>query len=414
MPTEIPTNTAPGVHHFNDLGFQNAMPAVVFDKVFHYLSPGYLWLFCRPVCKAWKAAIEQNIHNFLYRKAFLQIIMSGRQYYAPQRYEDPNYGIYNEIYRFAEIEDDIAIFRPFKKGEELSVKAPIYDPKDKSIVHRDPHWKILDIFSSLYPVERTSVDYYKKKKRQLEAGDVIFWGTLITRPDTLTKEYIHDFNNLHATREGRDSIEPKPKRKVRTFQFMEIFPNVYFDESVVYIEFHFAGYTLKGKFITQLEHHSTLAGMAQANWDQNCHIKIEQITLPLHQLLSWRCCCSENCCEIISLLGPGGQHHPVSTDTVFPYIPCNESDKWRDRLRNVGEPAITAFQKPSGEHSTPKQNRLPTRPNRKCETCLKGIQEGRFLGETAVVNHAPYWCPKAKCRRCCDCGKKNHRQPVIG
>src|SRR5438046_10409556 len=90
----------------------SATPSLVFERIFSYLSPGFLWIFVRPVCKGWKRAVEQYIIRSVYSKGLIQLIMMAKKTFSNE--DDINYRMHNAIYRCTRFEKDTFTFTPFK------------------------------------------------------------------------------------------------------------------------------------------------------------------------------------------------------------------------------------------------------------------------------------------------------------
>ena len=41
-------------------GYQNAIPPLIFDRIFRNSPPGILWITCPLVCKSWRENIENG------------------------------------------------------------------------------------------------------------------------------------------------------------------------------------------------------------------------------------------------------------------------------------------------------------------------------------------------------------------
>jgi hypothetical protein len=412
--------------HRKLFGFQQANPILVFEHIFAYLSPGYLWLFGRLVCKSWKEIIEQYIVRSVYSKGLIQIIMSAYIQYDSW-HEDAKYRIHNTIYRCSGYNNGIFSFTPFKKWPPYSISGPIQKPGESFT--RDPNWKLLDVISSLFPApfrkEEHLIEYYKNLEARNFDYFIFYSSPRYCHPNIISQSYIDEF---HA--KGRQSTPTSQVSSMRWFQ-QNWCSNTHFERPEVYMDLKFGKYLLKCRFLTKL---SLLGNIQGKNWHQQWTLVIDKVEINFSSLLSWRCTCPLDSrhlrppCSVDILLSRNipcrtdrGQtlipacmysfnHHSYSK--TFSYYPCSDKDSWQAKVESLGEPAVYAF-------LPPKFNVLKKRKsqplNLPCQSCL--ARAGNRVGTRDRINSVHYnWgsnkCITTSCRRCCtsdECLKHRNR-----
>jgi hypothetical protein len=206
------------------LGFQTGTPRLVFERVFDFLSPGFLWHHVRWTCRAWKDLVEENILHSLRNYALLQLIMSKSVYPSA----DGNFSIHHTVYRLTKYhfkrnsdadlwENCVLTFTPLKDVEAYSVTDRTWTQWH---VHAD--WKILDIVSPIFPGSwkqlRPLNPYYMGHPSQYYLSEditrahdnalVTFFDPEIHRSHLLTQKDIDTFNSLLPASRDRQTRHP--------------------------------------------------------------------------------------------------------------------------------------------------------------------------------------------------------------
>lgn len=425
---------APKRIHINDVGFQTAMPELIFERIFSYLSPGYLHLFGRLVCKSWKRLIDTYIYNSIKSKAFLQLIMSkntsdelelstdgaGRLKHKIE--EDRNYRVHCAVYKASacDPETNVFTFVPLKRLPAYSVTAI---QSTGSGCYNDPiEWKLLDIVSSLFPTpERKSpAQHYLKLSSESKGSPfckVVFHQKRIHRQRHLTQAEVEEFNSLPPSKETE--LETKPLNIsdwLGSYQFAN--PSV---EADIFV----GRYHLKCRYLTKLSILDVPEPQSHwyNNWQAECTLVIDSIQVTMKDLLRWECaCCARGPrCPTECLLS-----HPVVMDgklrylsgcprlqsydnpiyrRMFPYFPCKGREFWLSRLANSGESSVSSFVPFQVDEQWTRHKGL-TLPKTRCQGCLKGIETGKFDEDPRRDRYVPVWsssrCKRNLCGRCCE------------
>ena len=395
-------------------GFQNALPQLIFEKVFAYLSPGYLWIFGRPVCKGWKILIEYTIARLMFEKSLIQFIMY-RNYDGPNTFiHDQNYRVHSAIYRCTKYTpatdgtlDGVFTFTPLKRCKPYQVIGQINQPTDGDGL---PGWRIMDIISSLFPARwRTEppAEYYRDVSHQPMAT-IQLYSPLTLREKPMTQTDIDAFHALPSV--------PKAKRSRPAESFTSSQIATYtFANPEAHLDIVWGKYTLSCRYLTKL---ALVPGRhpSDRNWDEDRTLVIDQVTVSLPDLLNWRCGNHPSrSCPVENLLvrprdqwadktrAPRGCVFPIDHNDyrhAFPYFPCADRCRWKSSVASFGEPAIAAFI-PDGLQKWnikgPRSKILP------CNGCIAGIQDGTFAkeGRPLIVSAAAQNCNQKLCRRCC-------------
>ena len=399
-------------------GFNNATPTLIFEHVFAYLSPGFLWIFVRPVCKAWKEAVDQYIVRSVYSKGLIQIIMTAQK--AFDNDDDINYRIHNTIYQCTNFEKDTFTFTPFKNWEPYSIQAWLENPKGDRI--RQSSWRVLDIISSVLPVpwRPDPAEYYQKKDaHHLDYdGNVILYYPQICHNDKLTQLYIDQFHAQPSVK------EPAVKTPLAVLDLTSKWLTYScFQSPDVYLELRFGKYLFKCRYLTQLI--LKKGELPGKNWQQHSTLIIDKVEVELTALFSWICTCPSNVlarhgrCPKENLLGGRGapppslllypQHVPQlhactfspvidsKKRKAFPYFPCSDRDKWKTKVERFGDAALSSFFLPDLSSSV--RRHLPKNPNRPCQGCIS--KTPNINNRKYIINSAARRCQNTRCGKCC-------------
>ena len=181
---------------FEGTQFLNAFPAEILELIFAHLSPGFLWIFCRPVCKLWNEVVEGYITRSVFRKGLIQILMKGNR---DGDNDDPNYRIYNTVYRCTKYDAHECrfTFSPLRNWKPYSVSARRRISGNEP--QFPPEWKVLDVVSSIFPPQFRGVfplEYYKDQtnKHLWKTGVVAFFNERISREDIIFQSEIDAFH----------------------------------------------------------------------------------------------------------------------------------------------------------------------------------------------------------------------------
>jgi hypothetical protein len=180
---------------FEETQFPNDFPTEILELIFAHLSPGFLWIFCRPVCKLWNELVEGYITRSVFRKGLIQILMKGDR---DGDNDDPNYRIHNTVYRCTKYDPHECkfTFSPLRKWKPYSVSSLRISGNRPQF---PPEWKVLDIVSSIFPPRFRGaypLVYYKDQtnKHLWKTGVVAFFNERSQREDTISQSEIDAFH----------------------------------------------------------------------------------------------------------------------------------------------------------------------------------------------------------------------------
>jgi F-box domain len=307
------------------LGFQSATPVLVFEKIFSHLSPGYLWMVCRNVCKSWRSFVDAIIVDSLENRALVQF-WRHKQEYDHDDMERREYDV-QATYRCTKshLETDgstnaprrLMIFTPFEG------RAP-YSISYKSCQYT-PFWihKIsTSVFSGAIP--RKKVDMYGDPKQLtgkvlwyhkpvIESRSHDFLGPLEKNPwvgNNVTQEALDEFNHRPMTKSAKPTQVSLGRDKYSRYG---LFCNL-FDVPSVDTEIICGAFKFKCRYLTKL----SMEGIAKAKyvaetmgWGNtrldyktfaDYDLVIDEIEVPMDELLKWRCGCDKAACTIDKLI----------------------------------------------------------------------------------------------------------------
>jgi hypothetical protein len=393
-----------------------AAPIPIFEKILGYLSPGYIWIFGRRVRKSWKQAIEQFIVRSVFSKGLIQILMwNFRNYYVS--FDDVNYRIHSVIYRCSDFDSkrNVFIFTAFKTWGSYSISGPLIEPTTGS--SRCPHWKVLDVISSIFPARWVDIDYYKypREPHLYRTATVIYYSDpKYYRERIMTLVEIDKFHSQPLP--SSEPTTPPEETPLRDAQFS----NLCFATPEVFIDLRFGKYLFKCRYITKLSIWPRGNIWGGRNWRQDWTLIIDRVEVKFADFLTWKCGCEKLGdkipCPVESLLVP---YNKVSTTEKpprrgcmfavdllryrrdFQFLPCADKHRLTSKLATLGEPAVAAFI-PTEFEQKPKPRPPPT-PHVSCSACVAGIADGRFArdGMGVGVKWASARCVNKLCGRCC-------------
>ena len=418
---ELATDVA--VPNLREKAFQHALPQLVFEKVFTYLSPGYLWIFGRVVCKAWKELIEFTIPRLTFEKALIQILMYREHNESLESITDENYRVHSATYRCTR-------YTPGNIGNELNGVFTFTPCKNCTPYEHSSNsigamygWRILDIVSSVFPARWKDNPALWHKNNGMEGrnmnGVVNFYGGFIQRKDCLTQCDIDAFHARPAT------TKPKQPKMMPLSSAQRT--HCTFDTPEEYLDIVVKPYTMKCRYLTTLTLRPNPYPTGP-NWDERGTLVIDQVEISLPDLLNWRCGCPDKRpCPVQNLLvrprhendrAPRGCVYPIDHPSyrhAFPYFPCADRNKSKSRVSSLGEPAIAAFIRVPADLQSIWPKKSPT-TRLPCRGCIEGMEDGSLSEERKKlkVRAASNRCHDKLCGQCCaQEGCKEHRKRPV-
>jgi hypothetical protein len=384
---------------------QNATPTIVFNNIFSYLSPGFLWVVCRRVCKSWKLNVENGsaLYGGIEKNGLLQFSIHKRgrtgnvdelQLYRCTKY-DMNKGMIT--------------FGPLNGESCILDNDTIY----RTQATRYNSIQIGKISNGLFPDSHPINS--RGKRLDLERRELRTKGQVrVFNPPTgeVRNEYLYD-NRITMTQQLVDKFHSKPLEKefheYRSYGEGQSFPvEWHFDTPEVDLQLVYGPYIFKCRYITSMKPAGSASG--DEEWDLYFRLIINEIEIAVHELCKWRCSCRKGnvwlTCDLEtlstwrcpSLFSPANKiYRHAFIEHCEPY--SDSAKKARKALKDYEAPVWKDLI-PRWVEEEKERNREYVRDTPPCSGCHKWLPSKR--------------CPMNLCKHCCrssDC--KMHKSCAV-
>ena len=371
--------------------FQEAIPPLLFDGIFSYLSPAFLWAICRRVCKSWK----QNIEN---GSAFYESILSNAVLYF-YVHKTPTFTQESTdiLQAFGctgyDMDRGTVKFTSLIKEEPLTlVDDTICYYRNVPNVHKNI--RIGMIRNSIFPRSRSGggkrLDPIVHSKSHLPMGKLrvftgpggepnrVYDGGLVLRTPGQVEEFRSKTDILKGTERLYD-CHASGKFPVE----------VNFDRPNVELEIAYGIYIFKCLYKTTLEQSWMTKGLepGKSYYERHRTLLVREIEVSVRDLCRWTCSCKT----------------PCDFDTLTSWTCSTQFPPWNKKgsrlfpeLLNFGKfpPVLQPYDPPAYRDLFPRwieeerqQNKEYDATTPPCSQCQKWLPSMR--------------CSEKLCRRCC-------------
>src|SRR5436190_1678898 len=269
------------------MGFET-VPSLVLSNIFSHLSPGFLWIFCRRVCKSWKFEVEHgdSLYDGIYRKCLLQFWV--HKVLTSRHIEDDL-----QIYRCTkyDMSKGTVTFQPLEGMSPCTLKnQTISYPRTMGLMKYDSI-HIGQITSSLFPggkppcpnvgLQRCDPKYHAIVGKTLVYDNPIGRTSSQNSYITLSHEIIEEFRNR----------EMEIHSSVRYHCFSNHtgrFPlELRFNKPKEYVEILYGPYIFKCHYLTQMISASPDPEDIDDKWYEIYVLVVNEIEVPISSLCKW-------------------------------------------------------------------------------------------------------------------------------
>ena len=393
------------------MGFQTA-PSLVLGSIYSHLSPGFLWVVCRRVCKSWKLEVEQghSLYEGIHKRCLLQFwthkqVRGYAGIHELQIYRCTKYNTTKGTCTFTPMEDMAPCIL---KNETIS-----YD--------RISDWKCYDsihigqITTSLFPagkppftdngLERGDVQYQTPSKIRLY-DDPISEASPKTSYIKLSPEEIRKFKGEKMKIASSECFNRYYHKCPENFPV-----ELRFSSPEVYVEILYGPYVFKCHYLTKMMPIVPISEDEETDmWNATYILVINEIEVPMKHLCKWRCSCPDrgyhDACDIDTLLRwECPSLYPIESRFYrrafilydYPNLKINSINKmWMKMTREHGESACTDLL--FGLEQLKEKNKEYRRNTLPCPRCSqqKGLSDGQIS-----INLPAKRCVYGLCQNCC-------------
>jgi hypothetical protein len=394
------------------MGFQTA-PSLVLDSIYSHLSPGFLWVVCRRVCKSWKLEVEQghSLYEGIHKRCLLQFWIH-KQVTGYAGIIHVNHEL--QIYRCTKYNTakGTCTFTPMGDMGPCTLKNETISYLPNGDRNRFDSIHIGQITTSLFPggkppfieegLKRGHLEYQTPRKIRLY--------------DEPISEASPETSYIKLSPEEISKFEAE-KMKIALSECSNQWPNKFpvefrFSRPEVYVEILYGPYVFKCHYLTKI---TPIVPLPEGGETDMCNVTytlvINEIEVPMKHLCKWRCSCPtrgyHHACDIDTLLRwECPSLHPVGSRlyrrafteyTLYNYSRTDTNDQmWMKMTREHSQPAcmdlLFGLEQVRKKEQEYRRNTLP------CPGCVqrKSLADGEI-----PINLPAKRCMYGLCRNCC-------------
>lgn len=382
------------------MGLQTA-PSLILELIYSHLSPGFLWVVCRRVCKSWKFEIE-NGHS-VYEGIYKRCLLRFWTYHKLQIYRCTKYNTIKGTCTFMPMEDKEPCILKNERIRYLEMaNRNLYD----SI-------QIGGLTTSLFPGGKPAYDEYGSRTgvEYQTPTKIRFYDDPIseTSPET---SYIKLFPEETSMFNGEELEIASSECFTEYHKWSKVPVELLFSRPEVYMEILYGPYVFKCHYLAKM------MPIVPPPDDEESEVRnatytlvINEIEVPLTHLCKWRCSCPNRghhkACDIDTLLSwKCPSLYPVESKlyrrafTDYSRYDYGMKDsiiqKWMKMAREHSQPAcmdlLFGLEQVRKKEQEYRRNTLP------CPGC---VQRKALANGEIPINLPSKRCMYGLCRNCC-------------
>jgi hypothetical protein len=385
---------SPTFHYYDHLSVQNALPEVIFTQVFKTFSPGFLWVVCRPVCRAWKESIESLINQSTPSRVLLQVWSEKEEldHITDLMLVTTKSFIYRSTLDSTHHQ---VTFRPLQSLElqpqcPVIAKVGLVDDWSK----RRFDWSVVNFISSIFPGVKRGPIWDTPPRKSLIRGDartITFFNKPMTPKMIDNSDYVLEYRR-------RPPLEPESFTHVVSLTKGR--PPI-FSSPVVKCRLQIGEYHMECRYLTDIvwdPNPLPTWNLIRRHYRVTISLSIDEIIVPLSTLLHWRCGCPTPC-SMDKLIDWSCPALYPKTDRRYrrgPFTHYTEDrNYWTAQMNSLG-PAIMSPTLPFVKEVDSTDDRVV------CTEC-HNLPAATWITESwrTGVNTASMRCPGTICGTCC-------------
>ena len=284
-----------------NMDFQK-LPYLVQKAIFSEVSPGFLWLVCRGVCKSWKFLIENTDALFegIYKRGLLQFWVHKEGHWSHSTVNQ------FQIYRCTKYDTTKATvtFTPMEGQEPCTLENETidYDGIRNSATYKSIH--LGQITNSLFPGGKSPslMGVESDGQGKVRVYNIPVASTRMGQSNVpivmFSQQEVDEFNCREMNTASTECDNPFGHRP-------RMFPvELHFDRPKVYVEVLYRPYLFKCQYLTKMNQTPNINN--GSGWHAAYTLIINEIEVCVADLCRWRCSCPKwklvQPCDIQKLL----------------------------------------------------------------------------------------------------------------